>query len=255
MFDKVKLTHIESLVIDLLEIPTVIFRLTPEELDIMIKVCDSLMDGQPITEDVNKGYTELTEKVDNLIKENFPDGCFIKLGSRSPKDSWLIRDLGTCCTNGSHAMRIMFDSERIVDDLYVAKANNYLPCIVLRKWIEIDPWREFRCFIKDGELVGISQYFYKDYYPEIVENKDAIENSVRAKLSAIRDILPDNSVIMDVVFNSDNTVTIIEFNPYDDLTDPCLFDWVIDKFVNFKFMYIAEKPEKRSCLTFDFLAE
>lgn len=253
MFNEVKLTHIENLAKELLEIPTVMSQLSSEEFAVMMEVFDEMMKDQPISEDTRRKVDELSKKVDDLIKENFSDGCFIKLGSRSPKDSWLIHKSGMCCKDGKYAMSLMLDSERIMDDLYMAKANNYLPYIILRKWIDIDPWREFRCFVKDGELVGISQYFYKSYCPEIIENRSDIERVIKDKVLAIKNLLPADTVIVDFIYNDDKTATVIEFNPYDMYTDPCLFDWRQDKFTNFEFKYLTEEPPKEKPLSLDFL--
>lgn len=255
MFDEVKKTYIENLSKELLEIPTVMFQLSSEELKTMLDVFNSIMNGETPSGDTEEKVNELRVKIDNLIKTNFPDGCFIKLGSRSPKDSWLIRKNGMCCKDGQYAMSLLFDSERIMDDLYIASANNYLPHVVLRKWVNIDPWREFRCFIRNKELVGISQYFYKTYYPQIIKNKDNIEKVIKDKVQAIRNLLPVDTVIVDFIYNDDKTATIIEFNPYDIFTDPCLFDWKKDAFENFEFRYLKEEPPKAEDFSLIFLKE
>lgn len=248
MFNEFKLTHIENLATELLEIPTIMFQLSQEELKTMLDVFKSLMDNKPLSDDLGKRVNKIGERIDNIIKNNFPEGCFIKLGSRSPKDSWLINKNGMCCKDGKYAVALLFDSERIMDDLYIAEHNNYLPYIVLRKWINIDPWREFRCFVRDGELVGISQYFYQSYFPEIIENKEDIEKVIKDKVKAIRNLLPTDTVIVDFVYNDDKTTTIIEFNPYDIDTDPCLFNWKQDNFTAFEFKHVTEEPKKEEFL-------
>ena len=250
MFDEFKLTHIENLATELLEIPTIMFQLSQKELKTMLDVFKGLMDNKPLSDDLGKRVDKIGERIDNIIKNNFPDGCFIKLGSRSPKDAWLINKYGMCCKDGKSAVALLFDSERIMDDLRLAEYNNYLPYIVLRKWIDIDPWREFRCFIRNGELVGISQYFYQSYFPEIIENKEDIEKVIKDKVKTIRSLLPTNTVIVDFVYNNDKTTTIIEFNPYDIDTDPCLFNWKQDTFRTFKFKHLTEEPNEEKFSNF-----
>lgn len=241
-FEEVKKTHVESLSKKLLEIPTVMFRLSPEELKALINIYQSMINKRGFSPDTKTKIDKLRDKIDSLIKNNFPDGCFVKLGSRSPKDSWTGYNNGFCCKDGHYAMLLLLDSERIINDLYMAKANNYLPYIMLRKWIDINPWREFRCFIKNKELVGISQYFYKEYYPEIEKNKDNIIEVIKDKVQTIKHLLPMDTIIADFIYNDNKTATIVEFNPYDILTDPCLFNWGNNTFEVFEFKYLKEKP-------------
>jgi len=246
MFDEARLTYIENLPLQLLEIPTVVLRLSWSELDAMIEAFECYADGYAPSNEAQGIIEGIRKRLDELIEGDFPNGCFAKLGSRSPKDSWEVFSNGTCCRNGNDVLRRFFDSERISDDLYVARANNYLPYIVLRKWLDIDDWREFRCFVQNGELVGISQYYYRSFFPQIRDNKDTIEEAIKKKIWGIKDLLPTDTIIVDVFYNDDGTVTVIECNPFGDLTDPCLFDWGKDSFSEFEFRYNQEPNAKES---------
>ncbi|KAL8220811.1 UNVERIFIED_CONTAM: hypothetical protein K2H54_055182 [Gekko kuhli] len=46
--------------------------------------------------------------------------------------------------------------------------------LVLRKWCELIPGAEFRCFVKENKLIGISQRDYTQYYEHISKQKEEI---------------------------------------------------------------------------------
>lgn len=161
--------------------------------------------------------------------------AFVRLGSRSPKDCWLPREEGDIrkglVRNGEQAFRrLTANSERLYEDLQTALAMGYEPWIWVRKWVEIAPWQEFRCFMRDREMVAISQYdYYQGKMDELAENIGPIEAAIKEFFQ--RSFLPAihlDSVVFDVIAAPGEggfTVSLVEINPYSMLTDPCLFSW------------------------------
>lgn len=169
----------------------------------------------------------------------FPRGGFVRLGSRSPKDSWLGQSEGFKVTagDGKDPLRFMLDcSERVADDLAQAIAHEYAPHIFVREWLEFPESMEFRCFMRGRKLVGISQYQYRDYFPELHERGERqrlqwiIETFFE---SQFRDACHLDDVVFDVFVKSRNVASsvtlnecrLIEINPFFQWTNPCLFDW------------------------------
>lgn len=169
----------------------------------------------------------------------FPRGGFVRLGSRSPKDSWLGQSEGFKVTagDGLDPLRFMLDcSERVADDLAAAIAHDYAPHIFVREWLEFPESLEFRCFMRGRKLVGISQYQYRDYFPELHERGERqrlqwiIETFFE---SQFRDACHLDDAVFDVFVKSRpvasnvalNECRLIEINPFFQWTDPCLFDW------------------------------
>jgi len=192
--------------------------------------------------DISSIYEKLKKEV---IK--FPKGCFVRLGSRSPKDSLYDSPL-KCFTENDVIQRLTGCSERILDDLSMAINNNYEPYIFLREWKEIPEWAEFRCFMKDRKLIGISQYNYLKgkVYSEIIENKDIIIKYINDFFEYFKQTSHLDNVIFDVYFEKrvkDNInyweIKLLEINPFFELTDPCLFDW--RKPENFKGQFLFNK--------------
>ena len=177
----------------------------------------------------------LETELDDIIK-TFPNGAFVRLGSRSPKDSYIGYKKGFKVTSGKEAVEILTDcSERIYDDLQMAIAHNYNPHIWIREWIDIPEWTEFRCFMKQRKLIGISQYQYFDIYPEIKDEKENIEWAIKIFFSSFFvQACHLDDVVFDVFIKKIPTseeltnvweVKLLEINPFCVLTDPCMFEW------------------------------
>jgi hypothetical protein len=180
--------------------------------------------------------SDIRKRVQDAIAA-YPAGCFIRLGSRSPKDSWDLHRTGGKITTGDlDPLRYLLDcSERIMEDLLLAIHEEYPPHIFVRQWIDIPRWSEFRCFMENRKLVGISQYNYLDgeAFQEIINNAGCIQWAIKQFFPSFRDASHLDNVIFDVFVRcrkvSANTsqweVKLLEINPFFNMTDPCLFSW------------------------------
>jgi hypothetical protein len=218
-----------------LTIRSTCFRLTSQEVLELLRLADGEADNL-VLEQI-KGKLQIAF---DTIKPRavFPQ-FFVRLGSRSPKDN--KREI-----HGTDDVLMSFsDSERILEDLMLCSQIPYNPFVFVREWLWIHRTHEFRCFVKGKELVGISQYFYRERYnyldqPEI---RKLIEWQARKMLTAIkqRGFKLDN-FIFDIVYKeNDDLPLLVEINPYSSWTDPCLFDWVVDKFAEFEFRWFQVK--------------
>jgi hypothetical protein len=119
----------------------------------------------------------LIHLLDDAIKA-FPNGAFVRLGSRSPKDAF-VRAEQFRVRSGAEAFTVLTaGSERIYSDLQAALTFEYSPHIFLREWTDIPKCSEFRCFMRDRQLIGISQYFYRHHFSEIADDKDRIREAI-----------------------------------------------------------------------------
>ncbi|MGH9631898.1 MAG: hypothetical protein ACRD7E_26635 [Bryobacteraceae bacterium] len=251
-FEEVKLTYLESWPAALsdLSIPQVEVQLTLEEASALGSNIIELFEafGEPAGRDISG----IRERVDRAIRQ-FPNGAFVRLGSRSPKDSWRGLREGFRCCDGEKAVGLLTDcSERIADDLQLAIAENYKPRIFVREWQDIPEWSEFRCFMKDRRLVGISQYNYlkKRCFPEIEVQADYLRMAIEDFFERFRTACHLDTVIFDVFIKQQVCllaktvgscfwqVKLIEINPFFDLTDPCLFRWGADADFDGSFRFI-----------------
>jgi len=170
----------------------------------------------------------LTGRVDELVRR-FPNGAFVRLGSRSPKDSWWGHEHGFQCFEGMTAMRLLLDSsERVHDDLSMALHYTYNPWIWVREWRDIPHWAEFRCFMRDRKLVGVSQYFYRELWcpgDALVSPRELLADLTETFWPRFQRICPLDDVVFDITTDNPGAWTLIEINPFFDLTDPCLYSW------------------------------
>lgn len=147
---------------------------------------------------------------------------FVKLTSRSPKD---VIDLPvTNCAN--QALDWLLSSMRCVDDLYDLYNIQKPAFLVLRNPVKIEKKYEFRCFVKSGELKGVSQYFYNLDFDYHINEIKIIEERIRTFFEKLKNIFPYSDFVFDVYFEKYGeyigSPILIEINPYG-LSDPCMF--------------------------------
>jgi len=237
-WDTVRPTYIENW-------PSALSSLSIPSIDVPLTVDDARRLGTNIIEYggefcigeyIRADISDIRPKVAAAVAK-MPAGAFVRLGSRSPKDSWEGHKQGFKVLPGEDPLRFILDcSERMSDDLLLAIRYNYAPHIFVRQWMDIKPWSEFRCFMRDRNLVGISQYNYLrgKVFPEIVRDADIIRWAIQ---DCFFPMFREASHLADVVFDvwvephtmRDNTrvweVKLVEINPFFELTDPCCFKW------------------------------
>jgi hypothetical protein len=204
------------------------FELDARTLGAILSAMDE-SSGKPDPEALH----ELAAKIDSLLPQ-FPKGVFVRLGSRSPKDAYLsFDDDGFKVRSGAKAVVLLCDSMRVFDDLSLAQAADYTPWLFLREWKDIPDWTEFRCFMKDRKLIGISQYYHRSAYEEL-KGTTLIDWGIRMFFeTCFKPASHLDDVVFDVFVNikKDRTanqsieVKLLEINPFGCMTDPCIFDW------------------------------
>lgn len=189
---------------------TVSIELTPEDQEEMLAAFDNAPTPHALA---------LTDRIDAALT-GFENGAFVKLSSRSAKDAWCETFK---CVSGADVLNQFSSSERILDDLVQYKYLDH-PCyLLLRDWADIPKHEEWRCFVRDGRIIGVSQYHYLDDFTTIYGNDGALYDRIVTFVeSAAVPVLPCDPVVVDVWLRPDPMV--IEINPYG-LSDPCLFDY------------------------------
>ena len=274
IFEYANETNIENWIDELKEytIPTKIIPLNAADIDLMRKAIRCTQLGRPFpVEFDNRVEPKFLKKMKNVFDEF--GSCFVRMSQRSPKDSRIAiekgkrafkgalesasnenernillvksQKYGLRTENAQEAMELLLTSQRILDDLEDCARFHFQPSIILRKWIEIPEWAEFRGFVDEGELMGLSQYFHYCYFPEIKENEQEILDRVRKCLEKVREKLLINSCIIDFALLENAETLILELNPFFVGTDLCLFSWRKDKFKQFEFRYNKNPVNKK----------
>jgi hypothetical protein len=154
---------------------------------------------------------------------------FCRLGSRSPKDAYGLQNKATSLKEMIGCFTSC--SERLSDDLSLAYCNDYRPWLWLRKWVFIEPELEWRYFIINGEIQGLSQYHYlksEKIYPPVQSVTHSADEIQKWWETKAKPIWPSNllTAVVDVYLDlGSGQVILIEINPYFEMTDPCLFTW------------------------------
>ncbi len=212
-----------------------------------------------------KVLDELGDKLADNI-QYFGNEGFVRLGSRSAKDSFYALSRGLRVSDKMSALKMLASgSARIIYDLKLALQNNYSPSIFIREWRQIDPLYEFRCFIQKGKLVGISQYDCQiavdhQFEQNVVMIKPSIEHfisHISPLLSAgfaenvvegvVEDIVVDVFLTADFTHNEQGLlkVVLLELNPFIASLDCCLFQ---DELFDSSFRYLIKndnQPHRR----------
>lgn len=203
-------------------------------------------------------FPELMIQIQDAIQE-LGNAVMPKLNWSAPRDAkWMSPTNNLMCNSPNEIFMLLKASDYITHDLCEAysQCTDYSPetvtnipdCnkfeLVLRKWFDINPAVEFRCFVKDRHIVGITQrdMNYYDYLPAL---KERIQDSIMTTFETyIQNTFPDANFVFDVYVPSPyNKAWLIDINPYASKTDTLLFDW--DEIVQFNPFDEAFEPEFR----------
>lgn len=163
--------------------------------------------------------------INESIKE-YPNGVFARLGSCSFVTE--ARLPNPAFTTEHVVKLLMHPGERAAMLSYRCHIARQPISLCIRDWQDFPPWSEFRMFIKNKKLVGISQYHWRRCYPEIHENIDQIVRITRNTAIPLLESIHLDSVVADIYINcsdSNKSWTLIELNPFLEYTDACLFSW------------------------------
>ncbi|CAF4433916.1 unnamed protein product [Rotaria socialis] len=198
-------------------------------------------------------FPELEQNIKNVLDEY--NAVFPKLNWSSAKDArWMISDSRLKCMNLADIFLLLKSSDFIAHDLcepfkfcYDA-TDDYLPIIqyvlVLREWSALQPSKEFRCFVKNNQIVAISQRDSENYYEFIGATADQIVSNIVAFFhNNIQNKFPSTDFVIDIYRKDSNKLYIIDFNPWGPMTDSLLFDW--PDLVNLSLQNNNDEPEFR----------
>uniref|UniRef100_A0A3B3XBS9 Translation initiation factor eIF2 assembly protein n=1 Tax=Poecilia mexicana TaxID=48701 RepID=A0A3B3XBS9_9TELE len=180
-------------------------------------------------------FPEFTSTVLEAI--NALGGCvFPKLNWSAPRDAnWIALNSSLECRSLSDVFLLFKSSDFITHDL----TQPFLHCsdqdspdpvisyeLVLRKWAELIPGGEFRCFVKENKLIAVSQRDYTQYYQHILKQEQHISQAIQDFFSQhVQYRFLDEDFVFDVYRDSQGRVWLIDLNPFGEVTDSLLFSW------------------------------
>ncbi|WP_239014703.1 cell division cycle 123 family protein [Archangium violaceum] len=167
------------------------------------------------------------------VLEGAEQGVFVRLGSGSPKDSALFRDHGGCARTPMMALKFLQTSPRTRAHLSRFLELGHPVHLFVRHWMQIPPWQEFRCFMHNRRLVGISQLAHWGDTPDysLAPRAEEIARTLRDFFVRVAQVSHLGSAVFDVLCDSgagDGAsvgVWLLDANPWGPASDACLFDW------------------------------
>jgi hypothetical protein len=202
-------------------------------------------------------FTALNQQIDcTLTQPPFTGagGAYLpKLNWSAPKDAMWINGGSMRCTTPGDAYLLLKASDFCLHDVlyktwkscrdydsnidsnyggYNFKNDSVQPPplqLVLRKWCNLHPSMEFRCFVRQHNLIAISQRHHSQHYPHLKRDWPAIreiiddffEDYIRKRFASGRIA----NYVVDIYVDQKDRVWVVDFNCWSFTTDTLLFDW------------------------------
>ncbi|CAO3663092.1 unnamed protein product [Umbelopsis vinacea] len=186
-------------------------------------------------QDQTPSFPEVEDAIRDAVIE-YEGAVFPKLNWSSPRDAaWITATQSLKCTNIFDIYLLLKSSDFVNHDLSHAydecvDGQHYEPDqnyeLVLRKWYDLHPSMEYRCFVRNREIIGISQRDI-NYYEFLADMKDDLETTIHEFFEdRIRDQFTGDNYVFDVyILQNRRTVKLVDFNPFSPTTDGLLFEW------------------------------
>jgi D123 len=217
-------------------------------------------------------FLDLNQTIENAIDVLYANyditdesdkAVFPKLNWSSPKDAvWVNNGSMKCCTAGDIYMLLKasdfcsYDMNYIIPDLTVditstsstqedihrivsdgTKEFSFRPKLQLciKKWCNLYPSQEFRCFIRKQQLIAICQRHDAVHWPHLTEINiqddysnliaNFVEDIVEPNIRASEELSMLINYVLDVYIDRKNTVWLVDINVWAHRTDALLFTW------------------------------
>ncbi|SCV99820.1 LAFE_0B03224g1_1 [Lachancea fermentati] len=179
-------------------------------------------------------FPELHKSIKNLINKH--GAVTPKLNWSSPKDAtWILPNNTLKCNEPNDIYLLLNSSNYITHDLDSAfdecedkhEGEKYVePELILRSWFNINPALEFRVFVKNKKVVGVSQRDL-NYYDYLEPLKDTFKDLIDEFIEDVAvPTFPDHSFVCDLYIPRPfEKVWVVDFNPFARKTDSLLFSW------------------------------
>ncbi|QLG73403.1 hypothetical protein HG535_0E04870 [Zygotorulaspora mrakii] len=178
-------------------------------------------------------FSAIHNQIRDIIAEIGP--VTPKLNWSAPRDAtWILPTNTMKCSEANEIYLLLNASNYIMHDLQYALSecsdvkHGERPQyeLVLRKWFDINPALEFRVFIKERQIICISQRDL-NHYPFIeTDSKDfkrIIEEFVEGEFLTK---FSERNCVADVYIPKPyGKLYLIDINPFTRITDPLLFSW------------------------------
>ncbi|PGH09941.1 cell division cycle protein 123 [Helicocarpus griseus UAMH5409] len=189
-------------------------------------------------------HAQIKAKIEELDGKVAP-----KLNWSAPKDAtWISATNDMECRSPNDIYLLLKSSDFVTHDLEHAfddcvspssssaaaaaaeqeETNTKIPYhLVLRKYINLNPSLEFRCFVRNRKLLCLCQRDL-NHFDFLFALRDDVRDKIQSFFdNKLRDTFPDPDFVFDVyVPPPHNRVWLMDINPWAMRTDPLLFSWL-----------------------------
>ena len=200
----------------------------------------------------NERFPALESAITAAI-EKHGGACFPKLNWSAPTDAAWVLGGSLKCTSARDVLLLLKSSDRIAHDLCEARtaygaleasdsgthANNRVSeaeadafswTLALRRWCNLRPSSEFRCFCSShgANLLAVSQRDRFSHYafleamcPRLLELLSAF---AARTFGGAHELLPPR-VVWDAYVDAEERVYLLDVSPFHPATDPLMYEW------------------------------
>lgn len=216
--------------------PTTFVRLRPDAIEFL--ALDEIR-RRVVPKEISKLVVEDLGKVMSRISGN----CFTSVETCSPTDTERFRTKRGAVYSPESAWRYLCLSEKVHQAAIEGNAN----FVCLRPFRRINPAREFRLFICNGELAAMSQYWLTRHFPQLDKDGKVFWKKAEKLVKQVIWQFPVDNFVMDIYVTSSGKLLIIDLNPWGNPTDPLLLrSWDRDDWKDIPGLQVMQPPTKIS---------
>jgi len=157
--------------------------------------------------------------------DSFPGNSFVFVDTAAPTDTERFEGKRGAVYSPRSAWRYLCESEKVRSAVESGDSDH----ICVRPFRRMSQPREFRLFIRDGELLAMSQYWLVRHFRRLEGRRERYWSMAREFVEGVSWQLPVPTLVMDIYFTARNEVLIVDLNPWGPPTDPLLIrDWERD---------------------------
>ena len=179
----------------------------------------------PELEALSQGRTE-GDAVKSFLPElqrmmsRFSGARFVSVDTAAPTDTERFQLKRGAVHSAASAWKILADSRKV----RAAAEAGEVSGICIRPFRRMQPAREFRLFVRNGKLVGMSQYWLLRHFRRLPARVERYWDNASALIERIAGDLPVQDLAVDIYFKKTSEILIVDLNPWGVPTDPLLYN-------------------------------
>jgi len=177
-------------------------------------------------------FEELNAAIDDAIT-SLGGAVIPKLNWSAPKDAaWVNSGTLECRTAGDVYMLVKssdfcnFDVNHAAKDVRDEQPANVKFQLALRKFCNLYPSQEFRCFVRNRQMIAISQRHHSQHWPHLAQSRGSIQRVIQDFYAAVvSPIVELEKYTFDIYIDKKERIWLLDLNVWASRTDALLFEW------------------------------